>query len=240
MHDPIRISTPGGSFAAHVAWPHVLPAPAVVLVHEVFGVNADMRQSCDELAQQGYIALCPDLFWRVEPGLELTDATEAERAKATALYASFNLDSGVTDLAATMEAARGLRECTGKVGIAGYCLGGLLAYLAAARVEADVAAAYPGNSDQHLQEARGIASPFLVHLAEEDEYIPKEARERITAALRQGREVQVYTYAGCGHAFARHRGLRYDAAAARLANGRTRAFLDAHLKGERLPPRRFP
>lgn len=232
MRDRIRITTAGGTLLAYVARPRVLPAPAVVLVPEILGVNADMRQSCDEVAEQGFLAVCPDLFWRVEPGLELTDQTEADRAKATALYAAFDLDGGVADIAATMEAARQMPECTGNVGIVGYCLGGLLAYLTAARIGAAATVAYyPGNAHRYLREAPGIATPFLVHLAEDDEYIPREARDQITAALEQLPRTGVHSYPGCGHAFARRGGLRHDAAAARLAHGRTHLFLSEYLRG---------
>lgn len=231
MHNQIQIQVPDGAFAAYIARPRVTPAPAVVVIHEVFGVNADLRQSCDELAAQGYLAICPDLFWRIEPGIELTDRTEAERAKGLALYSAFDLDAGVADIAATIEAARGMQESTGKAGIVGYCLGGLMSYLTTARVGADAAVAYyPGNADKHLEEARRVASPLIVHLAEEDEYISKSAQQQIGAALADRPQVQVYSYPGCGHAFARHRGIAFDPAAAALANDRTSSFLEVHLK----------
>lgn len=231
MPTSIQISTPSGSFAAYAAHPRVMPAPAIVVVHEVFGVNEDLRQTCDELAAQGFLALCPDLFWRTDPGLSLTDRTEAERAKALALYMAFDLDKGVQDIAATINAARSLPECNGRVGLVGYCMGGLLTYLTAARVGADAAVAYyPGNADKHLDEAPSLASPLLVHLAEEDEYIDKPAQAQIRDALAHRPNVQVYSYPGCAHAFARHRGIAYDLAAAALANGRTANFLARHLK----------
>ncbi len=231
MHDPLQITTSGGRFPAYVARPQKLPAPAIVVVHEVFGVNADMRQSCDELAAQGYLAICPDLFWRIAPGLELSDRTEAERAQALALYNAFDIDAGVEDIAAAMKAARDMPDATGKVGVIGYCLGGLLAFLTAARVGADATVAYyPGNADKYTAEASRIAGPLIVHLAEQDEYIPPDARRQISSALANRPRMQAYSYPGCGHAFARHRGLLYDAEAAALANGRTADFLAVHLQ----------
>jgi carboxymethylenebutenolidase len=231
MHNQLRITTSDGAFTAYVARPRVLPAPAVVVIHEVFGVNADMRQSCDELAAKGYLAISPDLFWRQEPGVDMTDQTEGERAKAQALYDAFDLDAGVRDIAATLEAARALPDATGPVGVIGYCLGGLLTYLTAARVSVDAAVAYyPGNADKHLEEAGSVHSPMLVHLAQEDEYIPADAQQKITTALQDVSQVQVYIYPGCHHAFARHRGISYNAEAAALANGRTDAFLALYLK----------
>lgn len=232
MHDRIPITTSDATLLAYVVRPRVLPAPAVVLVPEILGVNADMRQSCAELAAQGYLAICPDLFARVEPGLELTDQSEAERAKAAALYGAFDLESGVSDVAAVVEAARRMQECNGSIGIVGYCLGGLLAYLAVARITVGAAVAYyPGNAQLHLGDAPAIATPFLAHLAQEDEYMPREAQNQIGNALAKLPRAQVHSYAGCGHAFARQGGLRYDADAARLANDRTLAFLEVHLRG---------
>ncbi|MDM0066731.1 dienelactone hydrolase family protein [Variovorax sp. J31P207] len=231
MQDPVRITTAGGSFAAYVARPQKLPAPAIVVVHEVFGVNADIRQSCDELAAQGYLAICPDLFWRIAPGVELSDGTEAERAQGQALYNAFDLDAGVDDIVATLRAARDMPDVTGKVGVVGYCLGGLLAFLTVARAGCDAAVAYyPGNADKYAREASRIASPLIVHLAEKDEYIPTDAQREIVAALAERPQVQVYNYPGRGHAFARHRGISYNAEAAALANGRTAAFLALHLQ----------
>ncbi|MNK80902.1 Carboxymethylenebutenolidase [compost metagenome] len=231
MYAPIRIATTGGSFNAYVARPQKLPAPAIVVIHEVFGVNADMRQTCDELAAQGYLAVCPDLFWRIAPGLDLSDRTQAELAQAQVLYNAFDLDAGVSDIAATVQAARAMPEVTGKIGVVGYCLGGLLAFLTAARARPDATVAYyPGNADKHVREADRIANPLIVHLAQKDEYIPADAQRQIASALNGQPQVQVYSYPGCGHAFARHRGTAYNAEAAALANRRTADFLALHLQ----------
>lgn len=118
-----------------------------------------MRQTCDDLAAQGYVAVCPDLFWRIAPGLDLSDRTEAELAQAQALYNAFDLDAGVSDIAATVQATRAMPEVTGKIGVVGYCLGGLLAFLTAARARPDATVAfYPGNADKHVREADRIAN----------------------------------------------------------------------------------
>jgi len=235
MSEFMNVSTTDGNFHAYVARPKPTRAPtlapAVVVVQEIFGINADMRDTCDELADQGYIAVCPDLFWRLEPGVDLSDQTQAEWQKGFALYTAFNLDSGVLDIATTIEAARAMPGASGKVGLMGYCLGGLMTFLTTARVGADAAAAYyPGSTEKHLKEAETIDSPMLIHLAEEDEYISKDAQRDIRGALQNHPTVQIYSYAGCNHAFARHRGIHYDAAAAFLANQRTSEFLSMHLR----------
>jgi carboxymethylenebutenolidase len=231
MQESIQINTPDGSFRAHVARPAAEPAPVVIVLHEVFGVNADMRQTCDELAALGYLAICPDLLWRLEPGVEMSDRTEAELVKALALYTAFNVDTGVDDVARAIQVARTLPGATGKVGLIGFCLGGLMAFLATARVGADAAVAYyPGNADKHLEEATRIDKPLQVHLAREDEFIPAGPQMEIIEALKNRPTVQTFGYPGCSHAFARHSGSHYDAAAAALANERSAAFLAFHLK----------
>jgi carboxymethylenebutenolidase len=227
----VTVTTPDGDFAAYVARPADggKPAPAIVVCQEIFGINADLRATCDELAGQGFIALCPDLFWRLEPGLDLSPATDWPRALA--LYQAYDLDAGVRDVRATLDAARQLPGASGKVGLMGYCLGGLMTYLTAARAPVDAAVAYyGGRTEEFLAEAPALASPLLMHLGEEDEFIAKPAQQAIVNALAGKPNVEVYRYPGCMHAFARHDGAHYDAAAARLANCRTFDFFQARLQ----------
>lgn len=231
MSERIRIATPDGSFEAYVARPARSPAPAVVVIQEIFGINADLRQTCAELAALGYIALCPDLFWRLEPGVDLSDATEAEWKKGFALYTAFDLDTGVADIDATLAVARSLPGATGKVGLMGYCLGGLMTFLTTARHNsADAAVAYyGGRTDEFVAEGAGLRRPLLMHLGEEDQFISKDAQGTIINALKGKAQVEIHTYPGQKHAFARHNGSHYDAASAKLANGRTLAFFQKHL-----------
>lgn len=231
MSESIIVATPDGAFNTYIARASDPRAPAVVVLHEIFGINADMRARCHELANEGYTALCPDLFWRLELGVDLSDQTEAEWKKGLALYTAFKLSTGISDIAAAVDAARSLQESNGRVGITGYCLGGLMTFLATAKLGADAAAIYyPGGVEKHLGEADKLSSPLLMHLAEEDEYISKAAQQQIVAALEGRPGVEVYSYPGCNHAFARHRGIHFDARAAELANRRTSAFLAKHLK----------
>ncbi len=230
MSEHMTVTTADGAFQAYVARPDASSAPAVVVLHEVFGVNADMRQTCDELASKGFIAVCPDLFWRQEPGVDLSTWSDAEWKKGLALYTAYDRDTGVHDVVATMREAGRLVGASGKVGVMGFCLGGLMAFLTAARETIDAAVAYHGgDTESYLGEAGAIAAPMLMHLAEEDEFISKEAQAKIKAALADKPNVEIYSYPGCNHAFARHTGVHYDAAAAAKANGRTWAFLADHL-----------
>ena len=230
MKDRIDIEGRDGTFVAYIARPKALPAPAVVVLQELFGVNADIRKTCDELAEQGFIAIAPDLFWRQEPGVDLNHWSDAEWKKGLALYAAYDRNKGVLDIVDTAHAAGQLDGASGKVGVMGFCLGGLMAFLAAARAKIDAAVAYHGgDTEKYLDEAGGITAPMLMHLAEEDEFISKDAQAKIKAALSDKPNVEVYSYPGCNHAFARHTGTHYDAAAAAKANGRTWEFLGDHL-----------
>jgi carboxymethylenebutenolidase len=226
----IDLNTSDGIFRAYIAHPAVLPAPVIVVIQEIFGVNADLRDTCDELASQGYLALSPDLFWRMEPGVDMSDQTEVEWNRGFALYSAFNYQTGVSDIASTIELARSLSGASGKVGLMGYCLGGLMTFLTTARCGADASVVYyGGNTEKHLSEAKNIKTPLMMHLGEEDEYIPKDAQKTIIAALAGNKFAQVFTYSGCRHAFARHRGIHFDKNAAELANGRTADFFHLHL-----------
>jgi len=235
MNEHIDVSTSDGTFRAYLARPSVEPAAAVVVVQEIFGVNADLRATCDELASQGYLAICPDLFWRMEPNVDMSDQSEEEWNKGLALYTSFDIDAGVADIALTMQLARSMIGANGRVGLMGYCLGGLMTFLTTAREGADASVVYyGGNTDKHLDETKGISNPLLMHLGENDEYIPKLAQQAILEALRNKASTRIFIYPGCSHAFARHRGAHYNKDAAELANSRTADFLALHLKQEQL------
>jgi carboxymethylenebutenolidase len=230
MQPQITISSPDGRFQAYVARPNKPLAPAVVVLHEVFGVNNDMRKTCDELAANGFIAVCPDLFWRQEAGVDLNNWSDAEWKKGLALYAAYDRDKGVRDIADTARAVGQIDGASGKVGVMGFCLGGLMAFLTAARETVDAAVAYHGgDTEKYLDEAGKITAPMLMHLADEDEFISKDAQAHIKAALSGKSNVQIYSYPGCNHAFARHSGTHYNAEAAAKANGRTWQFLAGHL-----------
>ena len=231
MNDTITIDTRDGSFSAYIARPAAASAPAIVVIQEIFGVNADLRDTCDELALQGYLAISPDLFWRMEPGVDMSDQSEAEWEKGFSLYTAFDYDTGVEDIASTMEVARTLSGANGKVGLMGYCLGGLMTFITTARKGADASVVYyGGNTEKHLDEANSIKNPLMIHLAEDDEYIPRAAQTAIIGALDGNPFASVFTYPGCNHAFARHRGTHYNEDASKQANLRTADFFQAHLR----------
>ncbi len=231
MSETLTINTPDGAFSAYVARPQSgADAPAIVVIQEIFGVNKVMRDICDGLASQGFIAICPDLFWRIEPGIDITDQSEAEWKRAFELFNAFDVDAGVNDIAATIAAARALPGVAGKVGAVGYCLGGLLAFLTATRTDADACISYYGvGIEKHVGEADKLARPLLMHIAEKDQFVPPEAQQVILGALKDHPQIQIHLYAGRDHAFAREGGAHYDATDAAKANGRSLTFFKTHL-----------
>ena len=232
MNDRITIAGRDGAFGAYIARPKALPAPAVVVLQELFGVNSDIRKHCDEFAEQGFLAVAPDLFWRQEPGVDLNVTSKADWDHGLRLYGAYDRDSGAKDVKDAVSAVRNLQGCNGKVALLGYCLGALMVFLTAARYQGvDGAVAYHGgDTDKYLGEVGGLNAPLLMHLAEEDEFISKAAQAEIKAALSKKPNATVYSYPGQSHAFSRHNGTHYNAAAAALANGRTSEFLHQQLR----------
>jgi carboxymethylenebutenolidase len=231
MKERITIEGRDGAFGAYIARPKALPAAAVVVLQELFGVNADIRKTCDELAEQGFIAVAPDLFWRQEPGVDLSVTADADWQHGLRLYQAYDRDAGARDVKDTVDVVAKLPVCTRKVAVLGYCLGGLMTFLTAVRYRVDAAVVYQGgDTEKYLGEVNGLDAPLLMHLAEEHEFISKAAQAEIKAALASKPNVTVYSYPGQHHAFGRHNGAHYDAAAAALANGRTSEFLYQQLR----------
>ena len=223
--ETVNITTPDGTFSAYLAHPGTEPAAAIVVIQEIFGVNAFVRETCDKLAANGYLAIAPDLFWRIEPGIDLTDHNDADVKRAFELYSAFDVDKGIVDIAATIDWVRAQSTCNGKVGAIGFCLGGLLAYLTATRTDSDASVAYYGvGINNYIAEADKLADPLMLHIAEEDEFVPKDAQAQILTALKNHPQIEIHTYPGRDHAFARTGGAHFDAADAALAEGRTLAF----------------
>jgi carboxymethylenebutenolidase len=231
MENRITIEGRDGAFGAYIARPTGLPAPVVVVLQELFGVNADIRKTCDELAELGFIAIAPDLFWRQEPGVDLDVTSEADWQHGLGLYGAYDRDAGVNDVKDAVKAVANLPDGTGKVAVLGYCLGALMTFLTAVRSDVDAAVAYHGaDTEKYLDEVAALHAPLLMHLGEEDEFISKAAQAQIKTTLANKPNASVYSYPGQRHAFSRHNGAHYDAAAAALANARTHAFLNLQLR----------
>ncbi|HEY5208342.1 MAG TPA: dienelactone hydrolase family protein [Stellaceae bacterium] len=220
----------GGQFSAYLATPKSGRGPGIVVIQEIFGVNPWVRQIADRCAAMGYVAMAPDLFWRQEPGIQLTDQTKEDWGKAFKLMEGLNQAKAVEDIQATIDALRGNPACTGKVGAVGYCLGGRLAYMTATGTDADAAVGYYGVAlDGLVGNAGKITHPLMLHIAEKDQFVSADVQAKVHAALDGNQHVTLHDYAGQDHAFARDGGEHFDQAAATLANDRTAAFFKQNL-----------
>jgi carboxymethylenebutenolidase len=220
----------GGKFQAYLAMPKRTPAPALVLLQEVYGVNRFMKRISDYWASQGFIAASPDVYWRFDPNNPLDPETPGHREKARAKGAELDVDKAVEDITTLVEHLRRMPECTGKVGTSGYCLGGKLAYLQGTRGTADCNVSYYGvGIEKLLGEAGNLRKPLMLHMGEIDSWTPLEVRKQLDGVLSGFAHVTSYVYPKTDHAFARE-GASTDVPAMReLANGRTLEFLRQHL-----------
>ncbi len=226
----LTISTPDGSFEGYLALPESGSGPGLVVVQEIFGVNANIRGLTDYFASQGFVAFAPDLFWRIEPGIELTDQSEEHWKKAFDCFGKFDADAGARDIQAALSALRAHPACTGKAGVIGFCLGGKMAYLAAARTDSDASIGYYGVGIQDmLEEASAIQKPLMLHIAGLDEFVPPEAQTAIENGLGGHAQVTLHIYPDDDHAFAREGGAHYSAQSASLAHQRTLDLLHSAL-----------
>ncbi|HTJ62737.1 MAG TPA: dienelactone hydrolase family protein [Alphaproteobacteria bacterium] len=225
-------ATDGGRFGAYLALPPGdEPAPALVVIVEIRGLNANIRTICDEYAARGYLAIAPDILWRIEPNLDYDPDTEGGWKKAMAINAAFDEAKAIEDLTATLGWIRRHSRSNGVAGVLGYCLGGKLAYLMAARTDAQASVGYYGiGIDRALGEASAIAHPLMLHIAGEDRFVPPDAQRAIVDGLAAVSGAEAHIYPGADHAFARRDGVRFLAEAATLADARTLAFLDRNLK----------
>lgn len=227
----IEIPTLSGddTFPAYRADPQGSPRTAIIVIQEIFGVNRGVRNRCDRWAAEGYLALAPDLFWRLEPGVELDPDLPEQFQRALGLMQRFDQEQGVQDIEAAIRFARA-ETGGGKVGAVGYCLGGRLAYLAAARTDVNASVGYYGvGLEGLLGEKHAIAHPLLLHIAGEDHFVTPDKQALIHSGLDDHPKVTIHDYPGVDHGFASDEGKRRDEAAAQLADSRTEAFFAEHL-----------
>ena len=231
MSETVTVATLSGdqNFGAYVARPASAPKAAIIVIQEIFGVNAGIRRKCDRLAEEGYLAVAPDLFWRLEPGIELDPDVEPEFQRALDLMGKFNQDQGIRDIEATINHIR-RREGLAKVGCVGYCLGGRLAYMTAARTDVNASVGYYGvGIDGLLNEKHAIAHPLLLHVPTEDGFVDKDTQKAMHDGLDDHPKVTLYDYEGLDHGFATEFGKRRSEEAANLADSRTSAFFAENL-----------
>lgn len=228
-----------GAMTLYIAAPATPAKAAIIVVPEIFGLNPGIVAKCDKLAAQGYLAVAPEIFWRFAPGVELNPDVEAELQQAFGYFGQYDADDGVIDIEATIKAIRAGSLSIGgttpiaavrKVGLVGYCLGGKLAYLAAARTDVDASVGYYAvGVDAMLNESHAIAHPLMLHIASEDGFVTKDAQAAMHSGLDALPKVTLCDYPGLDHGFATESGNRRDDAGATLADSRTEAFFKEHL-----------
>ncbi len=222
----------GESFKAYLAEPQGEPKAAIIVIQEIFGVNEGIRRKCDHWASLGYLAIAPDLFWRLEPGVELDPDVPDQFKQALGLMQRFDQDQGVSDIEASIRETRRRLGGNNKVGAVGYCLGGRLAFMTSTRTDVDASVGYYGvGLDNLLHEKHAIARPLLLHIAADDHFVPKEQQQAIHQDLDDHPRVTIHDYPGEDHGFAAEMGNRRSEESARLADSRTEQFFAEHLAG---------
>ncbi len=218
-----------GTLPAYVAKPAGTPRGAIIVIQEIFGVNPGIRKKADDWASQGYLAVAPDVFWRQEPGIELDADVPEEFQKAIEYMMKHDFDLGIQDIEATIHWIR--RDAgVAKVGLVGFCMGGKIAYQAAARTDVDASVGYYAvGVDQMLNESHAIANALLLHVPTADGFVPPEAQKAMHDGLDPNPHVTLYDYEGLDHGFAAEHGTRRDEAGAQLADKRTEEFFAQHL-----------
>lgn len=235
MNPPVKTewiavpATGGARFEAYLATPPAGRGPGLVLFQEIFGVNAHIRGVAEQYALDGFVVLAPDVFWRSAPRVELGYEGE-DRQRGIALAKQLEPAALAADSAAAVAALRARPEVGGgKVGAIGYCMGGRLAFLAAAGAGVDAAVAYYGGGiHDQLDKAAAIGCPVQFHYAGRDDNIPPAAVERVRAAM-QGKAAELHVYPGALHGFNCWARASYDPASAALAHGRSLQFLATQL-----------
>jgi len=219
-----------GHFSAYIAEPQTPPHAAIVVIQEIFGVNEGIRRKCDHWAALGYLALAPDLFWRIRPGIELDPDIPEQFQQGLELMDQFQQDQGISDIEATIRAARARLPEGGKVGCVGYCLGGRLAFMTATRTDVDASVGYYGVMiDKLLGEKHAIANPVMLHIAGADHFVTPDIQKAMHEGLDGHPKVVLHDYPGEDHGFAAEMGKRRSEQAAQLADSRTEEFFAQHL-----------
>ena len=221
----------GGTMNCYMAKANKESAPAIIVIQEIFGITKFLKSSADWLASQGFHALVPDLFWRLEPGLELNPSEPEQRQKAFELLGKFDQSQGVEDLKGVITYLKNHSAVSGKVGCVGYCLGWLMAYFMACRSEVQTSVSYYGvGIDEQLGEASNIKAPLMLHIAGEDAFTPAEKVQKIKQVLDPNPLATIHVYPEMDHAFCRVGGEHYNKENADLANSRTLQFFTDNLK----------
>lgn len=227
----IQVQSGGQSFKAYLAAPDLPgPRPGVIVVQEIFGVNSHIRSVAERVAEMGYVALAPDLFHRVQAGFEV-GYTPDDIAKGREVRGKMDMEQVMADMKATADVLKARPETKGKkMGVMGFCWGGLLTYMSAARFQPDAASAYYGGGmPAYLKEADKVTKPIMFHFGELDKGIPMSDVEQVQKAMQGKKDTTVFVYPGADHGFHCDQRGSYHAASAAKAWGRTMEFFGKHL-----------
>lgn len=228
-----RVETADGAFGAHLALPPGGSGPGMLLIHEIFGVNDYVRANARRFADLGYVVLAPDLFWRTQPGLELSH-DEAGMQAGRAAVAELDVPTAVADAVAALEALRALSAVTdGSAGAVGFCFGGSVAYHVAVEADPDVAVIYYGSAiPAALDRAGAITCPTIMHWGGADRFIPRDQVDAVAAMAAAHASIECHVHEGAGHAFDNHLGPMFHEPHARAAAWK----LTAEFLARELPP----
>lgn len=217
------------SIPAYVVRPEGTPRGAIIVIQEIFGVNPGIRQKAEAWAGKGYLAVAPDVFWRQQPGLEFNPDVPEEFQQAIGFMMKHDFELGIQDVEAVIHWIR-RSEGVAKVGLEGFCMGGKIAYMAAARTDVDASVGYYGvGIDQMLKESHAIAKALLLHVPTADGFVPADAQKAMHEGLDGNPHVTIHDYEGLDHGFADTFGARRNAAGAELAEARTEEFFARHV-----------
>lgn len=226
------VTVDGGSFDAHAVVPDTGSGPGLVVLQEIFGVNTYIKSVCERLAQMGYVALAPDMFWRQEPGFVVEPEQGEEGMQAAfATVGGFDWSTVGTDIGAALDHLRSLPECSGEAGLIGFCFGGTLAFLGAAALDPTCAISYYGSGVAgNLDQADSISCPILFHFGGSDPYLPSEDSQAVADRFADVDNATVLIQPEAGHAFDNHLNPMFsNPPAAAAAWEATAAFLAEHL-----------
>ena len=232
MSETVRIPTYEGDhrFPAHVSRPSGTPKAAIIVVQEIFGVNPGIRQKADHWASLGYLAVAPEVFWRQAEGISLDADVPEEFQQSVGYMMKHDFDAGIRDIEATIRWLR-REEGIATVGLVGYCMGGKIAYQAAARTDIDASVGYYGvGIAAMLNESHAIARPLMLHVPTADGFVPPDQQKAMHDGLDPNPHVTIHDYEGLDHGFAAEHGVRRNENGARLADSRTETFFAEHLQ----------
>lgn len=227
MPNIIINSLDGSQIETYAALPSNGIGPGLIVLHEMFGVSPHIKKLCNDYAAKGFVVLCPNLFWRE---IKIDDSSLASKEpnweRASKLYNNFDTEAGLRDVFAILAHLRQMKECSGKVGVLGQCLGSRLTYLMASRSDIDCAACYYGvGIDGFIDEVHDIRSPFMIHLGDQDKLVPELVHKKLMRNFARNKAIEAHIYEGAAHGFARDGDASYDKTASALANERTNEFL---------------